>query len=340
MNLILSVVFFILSAVLTKIFCVLAQGTRLMDKPNNRSMHSKPTIRGGGVVFISLSLLSIPVLCYLTQVSFYEQWVLALSIFMVAVVSFLDDLFHLSVKLRFLVQCTTALLVAVFIRPEQLDLDFFTINYSVLIVPLVFVVVLWAINHFNFMDGLDGFCASQAVFLLAAYAVLFAIHGSSFYQGFCLALMCSLIGFLIFNFPPAKLFMGDIGSATLGLITFSISLIAQQKFQIPILYWFMLNGLFLFDATCTLIRRMLNKEKWSMPHRKHAYQRLRQSGIAVHSILLGQVVINCCFFIFVILVNTHVFGVNILIPLQIGIILLIYYLIEKIFPMFQSGFSS
>ena len=73
--------------------------------------------------------------------------------------------------------------------------------------------------------------------------------------------------------------MGDIGSATLGLITFSIALIAQQQCQIPILYWFMLNGLFLFDATSTLIRRMIKREKWFAPHRKHAYQRLRQSGI-------------------------------------------------------------
>lgn len=339
MNLILSIVFLILSAVLTKVFCVLAQDTRLMDKPNSRSMHFKPTIRGGGLVFIGLALLSLPLLGYLTQTSFHNQWVLMLSILLIATVSFLDDLYHLSVKPRFLVHCATALLVALFIRPEQLNFGFFSISYPILIIPFVFVVALGAINHFNFMDGLDGFCASQAVFLCAAYAVLFAIHGASFYLSFCLVLSCSLIGFLIFNFPPAKLFMGDTGSATLGLITFCIALIAQQQFEIPILYWFMLNGLFLFDATCTLIRRIINKEKWFAPHRKHAYQRLRQSGITVRMILLGQLLINGSFFTFVSLLNMRVFDSSLLISLQMGIIFLIYYLIEKIFPMFQSEFT-
>lgn len=340
MNLILSLVFLTLSAVLTKVFCRLAQDTRLMDKPNGRSMHSKPTIRGGGLVFIGLALLSLPLLAYLTQTAFLNQWVLMLCIVLVASVSFLDDLYHLSVKPRFLVQAVAALLIALFIRPEQLNFGLFSISYPVLIIPFVFVLALWAINHFNFMDGLDGFCASQALFLFAAYAVLFALHGAAFYQGFCLVLSCSLIGFLIFNFPPAKLFMGDIGSATLGLITFCIALIGQQQYEIPILYWFMLNGLFLFDATCTLIRRIIKKEKWSTPHRKHAYQRLRQSGITVRMILLGQVLINSSFFLFVSLLNMRVFDSGLLILLQMGVIFLIYYLIEKIFPMFQSDFTS
>lgn len=318
----------------------MAQGTRLMDKPNNRSMHSKPTVRGGGVIFIGLSLISIPVLCYLTQTPFHEQFIFMLSILMIAAVSFADDLFTLSVKPRFLIQCVAAGLVAWFMKPEQLDFSLFSISYSFLIIPFVFVLVLWSINHFNFMDGLDGFCASQALFLCASYAVLFGLHGASFYQGFCFALAAGLVGFLMFNFPPAKLFMGDVGSATLGLISFCIALIGQQKFQIPILFWFMLNSLFLFDATLTLIRRMLRKEKWSMPHKKHAYQRLRQSGITVPVILLGQLVLNSSFFILVILLNMDLFFPFYVILLQIGLVVLVYCLIEKIFPMFCSEFSS
>ena len=340
MNLILSVVVFILSVVLTKLFCVFAQDTRLMDKPNERSMHSKPTIRGGGLVFIGLSLVSLPVLCLLTQTSFIEQAVFSLSILMIAAVSFLDDLYNLSVKPRFLVQCLAALLVAVFIRPQQLDFIIFSISYPVLIIPFIFIVTLWAINHFNFMDGLDGFCASQAAFLFAAYALLFGMYGASFYQSFSLVLVFSLLGFLMFNLPPAKLFMGDIGSATLGFITFSLALIAQQKFQIPIVYWFMLNGLFLFDATFTLIRRMLRKEKWSAPHRKHAYQRLRQLGITVPVILLGQIAINGIFLLLIfILQRVNMFGSNMVILLQIGLIALIYCWIENKFPMFHNNIT-
>lgn len=321
---------------MTKIFCLIAQDTRLMDKPNNRSMHSKPTIRGGGLIFIGLALLALPLLCYLTQTPLQEQLVFIFSILLIATISFLDDLYHLSAKLRFLVQSIVALLIVIFIRPAQLDFGFFSLEHSAFIVPFIFIGVLWAINHFNFMDGLDGFCASQAVFLFAAYSVLFTIYGASFYQLFCLIMIFCLIGFLMFNFPPAKLFMGDVGSATLGLITFYIALIAQQKLQIPILFWFMLNGLFLFDATGTLIRRIIKKEKWSAPHRKHAYQRLRQSGVTVPMILLGQLLINAVFLIFVLLFNWQYCTLVPLILVQTGLIALIYYAIEKKFPMFQS----
>lgn len=341
MNLALSLFFFVLSVALTKLFLVLAADTRLMDKPNDRSMHLKPTIRGGGLIFIGLSLLSLPILCFMTQTPFWgTPFVLMLAVFLVAAVSFLDDLYNLSAKPRFLVQCMVALLLVLFIRPQQLDFGLFTLSYSVLIVPFLFITSVWAINHFNFMDGIDGFCASQAIFLGVAYAVLFALYGATFYQSFCWVFISCLTGFLVFNFPPAKLFMGDVGSATLGLITFSLALVGQQKFQIPILYWFMLNGLFLFDATCTLIRRFLKKEQWSAPHRKHAYQRLRQYGLTVPRILLGQLLINSFFFVLVLLLNLNRFYPLLLILLQIGFVLLIYYLIEKKFPMFQSQLTA
>lgn len=335
MNLILSIFFLILSIILTKIFCVLADETRLMDKPNNRSMHLKPTIRGGGLIFIGLTLLSLPLLCYLTNTVTSVTWVFALSIVIIASVSFVDDLFQLSVKPRFFLQCVVALLVALLIIPAELNLGLFTMNRPLFIVPFVFVTLLWAINHFNFMDGLDGFCASQALFLFAAYSVLFTLYDVPFYQSFCFVLISCLCGFLIFNFPPAKLFMGDIGSATLGLISFGLALIAQQQAQIPIFYWFMLNALFLFDASCTLIRRIIKKEKWSTPHRLHAYQRLRQSGFSVRVILLGQLIINSTFFILVLMLNMHFFEAKFIICLQISVIFLIYYLVEKIFPMYH-----
>ncbi|KTD10877.1 alpha-N-acetylglucosaminyltransferase [Legionella gratiana] len=319
---------------LTKAYCIIAQDTLLMDKPNNRSMHSVPTVRGGGLIFIGLTLISLPILSYMTQTSFDEQFIFLLCIFFLAAVSFLDDLYHLSVKIRFFNQCGIALLVAIFMRPAQLDLGVM-INYSFLIIPFIFFTVLWAINHFNFMDGIDGFCASQAIFLLSAYAVFFGISDATFYQDFCFILIFSLIGFLFFNFPPARLFMGDVGSATLGLITFCIALMAQQKFHISILYWFMLNGLFLFDASVTLIRRILHKENWSHPHRKHAYQRLRQSGVKVSTILLGQLLMNVSFLILVLCIQMHLVHFSFIV-LQLGFMLFIYCLIEKKLPMYST----
>lgn len=339
MNIIFNVFFIVFSAALIKLFCVLAQNTRLMDKPNNRSLHLIPTIRGGGVVFIGLSLASLPILCYYTHTPLGDQYILLISIILLATISFFDDLYCLSAKPRFLVQCLVALLIALFMRPEKLDFILFSLANPYLIIAFLFFAVIWAINHFNFMDGLDGFCASQAIFLLAAYAFFLSFHPALIYQDFCLVLISSLLGFLIFNFPPAKIFMGDVGSASLGLITFSIAVIAQQKYQIPILYWFLLNSLFLFDATLTLVRRILKKEKWFAPHRKHAYQRLKQFGVSSRMILLGQIVINVVFLLLVLLFQENKLNLMLLILLQLGIMWLIYSLIEKRFPMFQNVLS-
>ncbi|HAT9743622.1 TPA: glycosyl transferase, partial [Legionella pneumophila subsp. pneumophila] len=276
----------------------------------------RPTVRGGGVVFIGLSLFCWFFICNSQFFLTLEQFIFSIAIILIATISFIDDLYNLSVKIRFLFQCLIAFLTVIFIAPSQLDFGLLLFENTYLIAFFLFFAVIWAINHFNFMDGLDGFCASQAIFLLAAYAFFFNSAGSPVYQEFCLILISSLAGFLIFNFPPAKIFMGDVGSASLGLITFFIAIIAQKNYQIPILYWFILNSLFLFDSTVTLIRRIINYEKWFSPHKKHAYQRLKQLGINSRFILLGQTIINGSLFLSVIFIHFQFFNLKNLIIIQ------------------------
>lgn len=335
MTIILSVLFIILSVSLTQLFYFAAGNTRLMDKPNERSMHTKPTVRGGGVVFIGLSLLSIPYLLVNTPTSFQNLLVLALSILSLAGISFLDDLYQLSAKTRLLVQIFVALMVALFMLPERLDFALFDISNSYLMAGFLFLAVIWAINHFNFMDGLDGLCASQALFLFTAYFLLFDGQHAEFYKNFCLIMGSSLFGFLLFNFPPAKLFMGDVGSASLGLICFVMAVIAQEKYHIPIIYWFVLNGLFLFDATLTLFRRMIHKEKIFAAHRKHAYQRLKQLGVSNRMILLGQLVLNILFLSLVLLHEQELVQLSWVLLIPLVVMVIIYWTIERLFPMFE-----
>lgn len=333
MIIILSCFFLLLSIACTKLFCNLAQNSKLIDRPNNRTLHTNPTVRGGGLVFIGLSLLSIPFLCYVTDTSISEWLSLSISVTLLAIISFMDDLNHLSVKTRFGVQCIVALIISIFLKPEHLDFVFFTLSNSYIIFVFIFFAVIWAINHFNFMDGLDGFCASQALFLLGAYFILLGFSQAFVYQDFCLILISSLLAFLMYNFPPAKLFMGDVGSASLGLIIFSLALIGQQKYQIPFLYWFMLNGLFLFDSTITLIRRIMNREKWSLPHKKHAYQRLKQYGIDTRWILLGQLVINILIAYLVLSLFTHHMNIFVALFIFMSFLMSIYLIVEKLYPM-------
>lgn len=327
------VVMFFVCAAATKLYCLLAHNTRLMDKPNERSMHSKPTIRGGGLVFIVLPLLVLPWLCCSYQTSFYACSLLLTGAAAIAVVSFWDDLYHLSVKPRFVVQALVALLLAVFLQPLILNLGFFNLQNPVLSSPFLFLGLLWSINHFNFMDGIDGLCALQALFLFAAYALLFSLASDWLYRDFCFLLVASLSGFLVFNFPPARLFMGDVGSATLGFLVFCLALIAEKQDQIPLIYWFMLNALFLFDATLTLIRRLLRKEKWFSPHRKHAYQRLKQTGLNTRWILLGQALCNLLFLVLTLLVQAKEMPLFLALLVQLGVLSAIYTVVEKLNPM-------
>ncbi|HAU1140928.1 TPA: glycosyltransferase family 4 protein, partial [Legionella pneumophila] len=328
MNIILNVFLIFVSAILTKLFALFAQHTKLIDIPNERNLHSRPTVRGGGVVFIGLSLFCWFFICNSQFFLTLEQFIFSIAIILIATISFIDDLYNLSVKIRFLFQCLIAFLTVIFIAPSQLDFGLLLFENTYLIAFFLFFAVIWAINHFNFMDGLDGFCASQAIFLLAAYAFFFNSAGSPVYQEFCLILISSLAGFLIFNFPPAKIFMGDVGSASLGLITFFIAIIAQKNYQIPILYWFILNSLFLFDSTVTLIRRIIKHEKWFSPHKKHAYQRLKQLGINSRFILLGQTIINGSLFLSVIFIHFQFFNLKNLIIIQLCYLSAIYFFIE------------
>lgn len=330
-------VFLLVSIFFTKLFCILAKDTLLMDKPNDRSMHVVPTIRGGGIVFIGLPLCAIPILGYFYPSQLPDALVLMGSSLLIALISFWDDLYHLTAKQRFLVHGVAVLLCALFLKPNLLDVALFSVSNSIAIGFLILVMGLWAINHFNFMDGLDGFCALQAIMLFFGYFILFRSVDAGFYYELCSIFIACIIGFLFFNFPPAKLFMGDIGSASLGLITFGLALIAQKNYQIPLYYWFILNAVFLFDATITLLRRIFNKESWIKPHRMHAYQRLKQSGVETSIILFGQLLLNIIFLSLVLLLYSAKISLLGVVLFQCIILLTVYYCIERMHPMFQNN---
>jgi len=329
MNLILSFFLIVFSASLTKLFIYLAQNYQLLDIPNERSMHSNPTVRGAGLIFISLSIIAMPFICYFTNTPLLAQSVFIASVTILASVSFFDDLLNLSSKFRFLIHFCLAAIIVMFINPNVVDLGWFSLSNKYMLFSFTVLTVVWAINHFNFMDGLDGFCAIQAIFLFTAYAIFFNITDGIVYQEFCLVLISCLMGFLIFNFPPAKVFMGDVGSATLGFITISLALLAQNLYDIPLLYWFILNSIFLVDSSLTLIRRVAQGEKWYEPHKTHAYQRLKQSGIQTSTILIYQTICNSIFFLLLLYFHLNGLDTTKLFISVMTFLLVIYFLIQK-----------
>jgi len=235
---------------------------RLLAHPNDRSSHSQPTPTMGGVAIVVL------VLAYLAWVA-GSQPLLAWSLFgalaALALVGLWDDLVGLSAQLRLLVHAGAAALA---LWGLQLDLTWFWL-------ACIWISLMWLINLYNFMDGIDGLAACQTlVFCLGVHWLTVGVPG---WSGDLLWLLGGVtLAFCGFNWPPAKIFMGDVGSGFLGLLLGVISLYVWHSFALPLVASMILLAVFWFDATYTLCVRIASQQKFTQAHRSHMYQRLAQ----------------------------------------------------------------
>ena len=283
--LIISTFFF--SLILTASIRFFANKKELLDHPNERSSHSTPTPKGGG---LGILIVFYVVLSYLFNEGLVEValFYATLTALPVILISLIDDIYELSAKIRFSVQFISACGAIYFLGGVN-SFDFSIYNLSGIwlnIVALVFI--LWLTNLYNFLDGLDGYAASETVFIGISVFLLFQ-NIVGFYLGI------AALGFLVFNWPKASLFMGDVGSASIGFILSILVLYDAGSFNF--LAWIILLSLFWFDATITLFRRFLNKEKLSQAHKKHMYQRLHQAGWSHQKVLVSSIVFNLLLFI-------------------------------------------
>jgi Fuc2NAc and GlcNAc transferase len=194
----------------------------------------------------------------------------------VGLVGFLDDKYRLPARVRLAAQILAACLFVGLADgfPGPTVAAFFPQHPWIGAFVLV-VLLTWYTNLFNFMDGLDGIAASEAAFVAGAGAwIIFVQDGSN---GIATAMLCLCgisLGFLVWNWPPARIFLGDVGSGFLGLMLAMLGLLASRSASTPVQVWVILGGLFAVDATVTLIRRMLRGDQWFEGHRLHAYQHL------------------------------------------------------------------
>ena len=288
--LLLFLLLFLLSWVLTYAVKEIAIKKVLVDIPNDRSSHTTPTPHGGGIAIAITWFTGIGYLFAIGQIEldlFYALMVGAL----IAIVSYLDDLYELNPKVRFIVQLFVALVGLWFLGGlSKLDFGLFTIENQILTNIIAVVAIIWFINLYNFLDGIDGYAGSEAIFLGVAGYLLFG-------DAQFMVLIVSVLGFLIWNWHKAKIFMGDVGSTLLGY-NVAIFAIYYQNSGTSIIIWLILFGLFWFDATLTLYRRYKNKEQLSEAHKKHAYQRLTQSGWSHSRVVLYSMAVNAVLFLF------------------------------------------
>lgn len=240
----------------------------ILDHPNERSLHARPTPRSGGIAILVAVGMGWAVLLDGYGLPQGMGWIMSAA-GLVAVVSLLDDLIGLRARTRFVVH----LLAAGLILAGGLGLSW---GWGGWIISLFGIV--WMLNLFNFMDGMDGFAGGMALagFGFLGWAGHMADAGS--YAMYCWVIGAASLGFLVFNFPPARIFMGDAGSATLGLLAAALSLWGVRLQLFPIWFPVLVFSPFIVDATVTLVRRGLRGERIWLAHREHYYQRLVQAG--------------------------------------------------------------
>lgn len=274
-----SVLAFGLSAALTYRFSRTDHRWQILDYPNERSLHRQPVPRTGGVAIVIAVLVSGFLATRLAIADARFTWLAAAAVG-VGGVAFIDDRFGVSPLARLIVHIGAAvLLVAAGYTLGVLSLPGLGFEmHPVASISVSLLFVIWMTNLYNFMDGMDGFAAGMATIGFASFAWLGVQSQEPAFVAVSAVIAAAALGFLLFNFPPASIFMGDTGSSTLGLLAAGMSLwgMAEGIFElwVPLL----LFSPFIVDATVTLLRRIYRREKFWQAHKTHYYQRIVQAG--------------------------------------------------------------
>jgi len=274
---ILATALFLVSAIATRQLVANSHRLSTLDIPNERSSHLTPTPRGGGIAFVATSLAGFLLLLLNNTLDNAEFLALCCAGIIVAVAGHLDDRQKISgATVRLVLHAIGAIVLIVGIGiPSQISLFDRTVNIGVIGSILGVLYLVWLLNLFNFMDGTDGIAASEAIFVCIAGAVLnYHVLSDINLSTASIILATSTLGFLLYNWSPAKIFMGDVGSGYLGIVIGGLSLMAAKQQSDLLWVWIILLAVFVSDATVTLIRRLLRKQKPHVAHRSHAYQHL------------------------------------------------------------------
>jgi Fuc2NAc and GlcNAc transferase len=255
---------FVGSLLLLALILHLTRRLEILAHPNDRSSHAIATPTMGGIAIV------LPIIILLAALFRIEYWAedgmmlrLLIAVPILAVVGFIDDLKGLGAAIRLVCQAACVALV----------LQGFELSLPMLWIAVIGFLLLWHVNLYNFMDGIDGIAAVQT--LLFCLGVLFLADGVTGGWGLLLwAISGATIGFLAFNWPPARIFMGDVGALVLGLVLGALVIALNESGEVPFIASIILLSGFWFDASYTLCVRMLTGQPFTQAHRSHLYQRL------------------------------------------------------------------
>jgi UDP-N-acetylmuramyl pentapeptide phosphotransferase/UDP-N-acetylglucosamine-1-phosphate transferase len=272
----------LLSAVLTRVAIGYARRRALLDLPGRRRSHLHATARGGGIALVLVVLTAVVVAHLLDPGPAWRAFGLGLAA--VALIGWVDDHRPLSARVRLLVHLGAA---ALFVASLPHDTDASTPIHAGFMFALRVFLLVTAINFFNFIDGINGLLTSQAAWIAAVAAVLFAAAGQDVPAWLAAVVVAACIGFLPFNFPRARIFLGDVGSGGLGFACGALLLWVEASGAANAWLLLVVASAIGIDAGLTLASRMLRGRRWYTAHREHLYQWMVRSGFGHTSTTLS-----------------------------------------------------
>ena len=275
-----------LALLLTGIFRRYALSHNLLDLPSPRGSHSIPTPRGGGVAIVITFLLLVPLFSMKGDLPFSVTWAMLGGGICVGLIGFIDDHEHVAVSLRLLSHFVGAIWALYWLGGfPSLTIFGVVLNLGWVGDVLAAVFLVWLLNLYNFMDGIDGIASIEAITTCIGISLLhFFQNGPQSFWLPPLLLAFAVMGFLYWNFPQAKIFMGDAGSGFIGFMLGLFSIQAAWESSRLFWVWIILLGVFIVDATLTLFQRVIKGEEFYKAHRKHAYQ-LAASQYGSHKVI-------------------------------------------------------
>ena len=233
-----------------------------LDRPNERSLHKDPVPRTGGLAIVLGTGAGF-------SLGAGSLWLPAACALFLAAVSLIDDLRSLPTLARLAAHLLASTLVAWYLLSPMAAFE----------LALVVLAVVWLSNLYNFMDGADGLAGGMALFGFGAYALAAWMVDHQALATFCAALAAAAAAFLIFNFHPARIFLGDVGSVPAGFLAGALGIVGWRDDAWPLWFPLLVFAPFIGDATLTLVKRLLRRERVWQAHREHYYQRMVRMGL-------------------------------------------------------------
>ena len=245
----------------------------ILANPDYRTLHESPTPRGGGLIFSLVFVFSILIFSGFYELSNQIFYIFGVGGFIATLFGFIDDINNMRAKIKLSIQLLLSAWTIYWLDLGELFLLGWTPIFMV--IPFILFFMVWIMNAYNFMDGIDGMAASGAIFISLTLAIVLSLTNSSVEViNIFILLAIVVVGFIFFNWPPATIFMGDAGSVFLGYIFGSLLLLTILNNEISVWTWLTVFGYFFADTTVTQIMRVILVKKWYLAHRSHAYQNL------------------------------------------------------------------